>query len=351
MNCIVCFAGTCPPDEGYFNLVLYTVDMDNSRKDRRDNTISRRQVLRRMGIISAGAASGFASLRYSNAAVTDPSKVPELRGRINHSLVSWPFRRFGGKWDLDTTCRVARDSGCKSVELVGPDDWPTLAKYGLECAIAPNGTGYVKGLNNTDNHEEVIERTRRMIEAASMAPVRVHSVIAFTGFKYRKADDPSSGVISLEEGAGNTVAGLKKLIPSAERHGINIYLEHLNTRVENDDSRGHPGYQGDDIDYCSDIIRRVGSPCIKLLFDIYHVQIMNGDIISRIREYGTDLIGHIHTAGVPGRSELDDSQEIQYRPIMQSLVDIGYTGFVGHEFIPTRDPLEGIREAIAVCDV
>ncbi len=333
-----------------FPLFINTIEMGSSKINRRDNTISRRQVLRRMGIISAGAASGLASMRYSSAA--DSLKISTgLSGRINHSLVSWPFQQFGEKWDLHTTCRVARDSGCKSVELVGPEDWPTLAKYGLDCAIAPNGTGYVTGLNNLDNHELVIGRTRRVIEAASKAPVRVHSVIAFTGFKYRMSDDPASAVISPEEGAENTIAGLQKLAPVAEKHGVNIYLEHLNTRIANDDFRGHPGYQGDDIDYCADIIRRVGSPLVKLLFDIYHVQIMNGDIISRIREYGADLIGHIHTAGVPGRSELDGNQEIQYRPVMQSLVDIGYKGFVGHEFIPTHDPVEGIRDAIAVCDV
>jgi sugar phosphate isomerase/epimerase len=165
------------------------------------------------------------------------------------------------------------------------------------------------------------------------------------------SDDPSSDVIHPEEGAKNTVAGLKELALLAERHGVDIYMEHLNSRVPDDTFRGHPGYQGDDIDYCADIIRQVGSPRVKLLFDIYHVQIMNGDIISRIREYGTDLIGHIHTAGVPGRVELDSCQELQYAPIMQSLLDIGYNGYVGHEFIPTRDPLTGLREAIFVCDV
>ena len=276
-----------------------------------------------------------------------------LHGRINHSLAIWPFQEFGEKWDLDTVCRVARDIGCKSVELVDPNGWPKLAKYGLDCAIAPNGMPgepYIKGLNNLSNHEEVIGRTRKVIEAAAGAPIKVLSVIAFTGFKYRNAEDPSSGVIPLAEGKENTVAGLKKLAFLAGRSGVNIYLEHLNSKISNAKNRGHPGYQGDDIDYCADIIREVDSPYVKLLFDIYHVQIMNGNIISRIREYGTNLIGHIHTAGVPGREELDGNQEIHYAPIMKALVDIGYKGYVGHEFIPTRDPRNGIREAITICD-
>ncbi len=329
--------------------------MDNKQENGLKNRISRRQILRGMGIVSVGAAAGLAGMgNCIPAGESDSKSTAALRGNINHSLVIWPFQVFGEKWDLDTACRMARDTGCTSVELVDPDGWPTLAKYGLNCAIAPNGMPgepYVKGLNNPDYHKEVIGRSRNVIEAAVNAPVDVSSVIAFTGFKYRHAGDPSSDIIPPEEGAKNTVAGLKELALLAERHGVDIYLEHLNSRVSGDTYRGHPGYQGDDIDYCADIIRQVGSPRVKLLFDIYHVQIMNGDIISRIREYGTDLIGHIHTAGVPGRTELGGDQEIQYAPIMQSLLDIGYKGYVGHEFIPTIDPGTGLREAVDICDV
>ena len=131
-------------------------------------------------------------------------------------------------------------------------------------------------------------------------------MIAFTGYKWRDAENPKSGEIPRDEATANTVKGLKALARDAERHGVTIVLEHLNTRVTGHDFKGHPGYQGDDIDYCADIIRQVGSPRVKLLFDIYHVQIMHGDIIGRIRQYGSDLIGHVHTAGVPGRGELDD---------------------------------------------
>ena len=281
-------------------------------------------------------------------------EAAELLGNINHSVVTWPFMLFGAEWDLPTLCRHARDLGCKSVELASPDDWATLAEFGLDCAIAPNGmpgAPYEKGLNNPAYQEEVIETTRKTIEAAANAPVKVPSVIAFTGYAWKDNDDHSKGMIDPEEGAKNTVEGLKKLAAIAEPLGIEIHLEHLNSRVAEDDFRGHPNYQGDDIDYCADIIRQVGSPKVKLLFDIYHVQIMNGDLISRIREYGADLIGHIHTAGVPGRVELDDKQEKNYPAIMRALLEIGYEGYIGHEFIPTRDPVEGLREAIKVCDV
>jgi len=136
----------------------------------------------------------------------------------------------------------------------------------------------------------------------------------------------------------------------AEKRGVTVCLEHLNTRDGSHPMKGHPGYQGDDIDYVANIVRRVGSPRVKLLFDIYHVQVMNGDVLRRLEEC-KDVIGHIHTAGNPGRAELDDSQEINFPPIMRKLIEIGYKGYVGHEFIPTRDPLAGLRQAVERCDV
>lgn len=314
--------------------------------------IPRRRVLKgaiatSMGALAAGwSASGS---RAEGAAVASG-----LRGNIRHSIVSWPYQLFGDKWELPKLCRVARELGAGSVELVGPEGWGELAKHGLDCAIAPNGmpgAPFVKGLNNPAYQQEVIETTHKTIEAAAEAPVNVGAVIAFTGFAYKDVTNPAAGTIDPEAGARNTVEGLKKLAALAEKHDIEIHVEHLNSRVENDDFRGHPGYQGDHIDYCAEIIRCVGSPRVKLLFDIYHVQIMDGDLIARIKEFGTDLIGHIHTAGVPGRGEMDAKQELQYAPIMQALVDVGYKGYVGHEFIPTRDPKTGLREAIAVCDV
>ena len=278
---------------------------------------------------------------------------PAIRnGRIRQAIVAWPHMLFGEKWDLAGLCRAARDLGCSALDLLSPAEWPTLDEAGLTCAVAMNGMpnpAYLKGLNNPRYHDEVIGRTRRRIEECAQA--EIPSVIAFTGFKWRDAENPASGEIPREEATANTVKGLKALARDAERHGVTIVLEHLNSRVTGHDFKGHPGYQGDDVDDCADIIRQVGSPRVKLLFDIYHVQLMHGDIVGRIRQYGADLIGHVHTAGVPGRGELDDTQELQYAPLMRALLEVGYRGYVAHEFIPTRSAIEGLRQAISICDV
>ncbi len=324
-----------------------------------ENTIGpkmpgRRDMLRNTAALTAAMATGMlgAGARELLAAGKESALQRERRGRIKQVLVSWPYMAFGDQWNLDQLCQAAVNLGCKGIELVGPDEWPTMQEYGLVCAVAENGMPdppYAKGLNNPRYQREVMDQTKRRI--AECGEAGVPAVIAFTGYKYRNNDRPEEGVIPPDEGADNTVEGLKELARDAERHGVTIVVEHLNSRVSGDDFRGHPPYQGDDIDYCADIIRRVGSPRVKLLFDIYHVQIMNGDLIARIREYGTDLIGHIHTAGVPGRIELDQSQEINYPALMEALLEIGYEGYVGQEFIPTRDPMEGLNHAVSLCDI
>ena len=274
-----------------------------------------------------------------------------MKGNIRHSVVFWCFNIAGDMWDIDKTCEIAKSLGCESVEICGPAEFPTIKKHGLTCALAANGmpgAPFMKGLNNLAYHAQVIDATTKMIDEC--AKYGMPSVIAFTGYKWRDAEDPNSGEISLEEGADNCVAGLKKLAVHAEKMGVTICLEHLNTRDGCHPMKGHPGYQGDDIDYVANIVRRVGSPRVKLLFDIYHVQLMNGDVIRRLEE-NIDVIGHVHTAGNPGRCELDENQEINFPPILRKLVELGYKGFVGHEFIPTRDPLEGLKQAVQVCDV
>ena len=304
-------------------------------------SISRRDVLQ------SSVALGAAAL---GTQIVQAAEKP-LKGNINHSVVFWCFNVAGEKWDIDTTCAHAQALGCKSVEICGPETWPTLKKHGLTCAIAPNGmpgAPFMKGLNNLHYREQVIEVTTKMIDDCHAAGVP--SIISFTGYKWNDAEDPKSGEISLDDGAANCVAALKKLALHAEKKNVTICVEHLNSRDGSHPMKGHPGYQGDDVDYVANIIRKVGSPRVKMLFDIYHVQIMNGDVIRRI-EQCKDVIGHIHTAGNPGRGELDENQEIFYPPIMKKLVEIGYKGYVGHEFIPTRDPLAGLRQAVQLCDV
>ncbi len=297
------------------------------------NHISRRRMLQ----IAAGiGAAGAAALTVPSCA--ERTKTAATKGRINQSIVHWCFAKY---WDVEKTCQIAKQLGCKSVELVGPKDWDTLKKHGLTCAIVPNGMPdppFVKGFNNPEYQPMCIEKIREAIDASSAAGFP--SVIIFTG---------EAGDISTEDGIKNCVNGYKKIIGYAEKKKVNLCLEILNSRVDIE-MQGHPGYQGDHTDYCIEIVKQVGSPRMKLLFDIYHVQIMDGDIITRIRQY-KDYIGHYHTAGNPGRGELDDKQEINYKPIMEEIARTGYTGYVGQEFIPTRDPLEGLTEAVVLCDV
>jgi hydroxypyruvate isomerase len=306
--------------------------------------LTRRHLLR--GAVAAGAASALTGLEPHAVHGQAASK-----GRVKQSVVYWCFNAAGDKWDVEKTCQVAKDLGCRSVELVDPEHWGVLKKYGLTCAIASNGmpgAPFMKGFNNPRYHEEVIARTKKTIDAC--ADAGVPSVIAFTGYQWRDAENPASGAISREEGAANCVKGLKQIASYAEQKRVTICLEHLNTRDNTHPMKGHPGYQGDDLDYVAAFLRQVGSPRVRLLFDIYHVQIMHGDLIRRI-EQTKDIIGHVHTAGCPGRGELDDKQEINFPAVLRKLVEIGYQGYVGQEFIPTRNPLQGLAEAVRLCDV
>lgn len=314
-------------------------------KDQHDsNTLSRRNLLK---LTTSGVALGASA--FTGCVGLSSGDKGATRGRINQSVVHWCWGERG--WKEEQTAKAAKDLGCKSVELIAPEHWPMLKDHGLTCAIAPNGVEgapFMRGFNNPDYHDMVIKATTETIDACAEHGVK--SVIAFNGYKWKKAEDSTSGEISREEGKVNCVAGLKKIIGHAEKKGVNICLEHLNTRDDSHPMKGHPGYQGDKVDYVADIIRSVGSPNMKMLFDIYHVQIMDGDVIRRIEEC-KDIIGHIHTAGNPGRKELDDTQEINYPPIMRKLLDIGYKGYVGQEFIPTGDPMKGLIEAVELCDV
>jgi sugar phosphate isomerase/epimerase len=314
------------------------------------SNVNRRRVLASAaaGVVAAVSAP---TLPFPVTAARAAEGASAMKGRIRQSLVYWCFNVAGDKWDIEKMCQVAKQLGCQSIELADTDTWPTIKKHGLTCALAPNGmpgAPFMKGFNNPRYHEQVLAATTKMIDAC--ADAGFPAVIAFTGYKWRDADDPKSGEISLAEGADNCVAGLKKIAAHAEKKKVTLCLEHLNSRDGTHPMKGHPGYQGDDIDYVANIVRKVGSDRVKLLFDIYHVQIMNGDVIRRLEEC-KDVIGHIHTAGNPGRAELDDNQEINYPPIMRKLLDIGYKGFVGQEFIPTRDPLAGLEQAVKLCDV
>jgi hydroxypyruvate isomerase len=272
-------------------------------------------------------------------------------GRIKQSLAYWCLNETDWNWDIHRICRLACGLGFRSVELAPPELWPVIRKYGLEIAIAHNGMPdpvFVRGLNNLRHHEEIIARTRESIDRC--ADAGVPNVLAFTGYKWEDPFDPASGEIPLDRGAENTVRGLKELAAYASTRNVTVCLEQLNTRDDSNPMKGHPGYQGDDIDYCAEIIRQAGSPHAKLLFDVYHAAIMNGDVIRRLRCY-RNLVGHVHTAGVPGRGEIDGRQEIHYPAVMRTLLEIGYRGYVGQEFIPECEPEQSLAQAVELCDV
>ncbi|MDG3003934.1 TIM barrel protein [Paludisphaera mucosa] len=306
---------------------------DSPRDDTPDGT-SRRDLLK----VAGAAALGLAGATRTAKATT----MPLIKnGRIKQSLVHWCYEPY---WkDDDAFIQMAKDLGCTSVELAPPTMYPKLKAAGLTNAIAQIDISpdppFTKGFNNPANWDRVIAATKKSID--DCAEYGYKKVICFTGY--------AEG-ISPEQGAANCVEGFKKVVDYAGDKGVTLCLEMLNTRADDHPMKGHPGYQGDHVDYCIDIIKKVGSPHLKLLFDFYHVQIMDGDLIRRLHQL-KGLVGHIHTAGNPGRAELDEKQEIFFPPLMQALLDIGYDGWVGHEFIPTRDPLEGLKQAVTLCDV
>lgn len=259
-----------------------------------------------------------------------------LKGRIRQSVMGWCFKPMSAV-ELAKRCT---DIGLVAMEGISSKDYPAVRELGLEISLVGSHS-FKKGPFSRDNHAECISKLRSAIDLA--VEVKCPSVITFTGMR--------EAGISDEQGAKNCVDCWKEVIGYAEENGISFCLEHLNSRDDTHPMKGHPGYFGDDVDFCVDLIRKVDSPNMKLLFDVYHVQIMNGDVIRRIRQY-SDVIGHYHTAGNPGRGELDDTQEINYPPIMEAILETGYKGYVAQEFIPTwDDPVAALRHAASVCDV
>ena len=321
-------------------------NVTNNAKDQGAGAVSRR------GLLAAGAGATIAAAGLAASALagvendTEKGEASEreapsddagwkiTNGRINQSVVQWCFEPM----EVATLAKAAAAMNFKSVELVDPKHWPLLKKHGLVCAIA-SSHGFVRGLNHVEHHAECIEKLTQAIEASSAGGCP--NVITFSGMREGISD---------EEGIKNTIDGVKKVIALAEKKGVNLCLEPLNTRVDVE-MKGHPGYQCDTVEWAVEVCERVGSPRMKILFDIYHTQIMQGDVIVRIQQY-KDYIGHYHTAGVPGRGDLDDRQEINYPAIMQAIVDTGYTGYVGQEFIPKgKDKIAALRQAARLCDV
>jgi hydroxypyruvate isomerase len=258
------------------------------------------------------------------------------QGRIRQSVMGWCFNPM----PTDQLAAACHRMGMPAMEGIGREFYPKVRQLGMQISLV-GSHGFGKGPFHRENHAFCVEKLREGIDVAVKYQCR--NVITFTGMREKGIRD--------EQGARNCVDCWKQVIAYAEQKGIVLCLEHLNTRDASHPMKGHPGYFGDDVDLCVDLIRQVDSPCMKLLFDIYHVQIMHGDVIRRIRKY-RDVIAHYHTAGVPGRGELDDSQEINYPAVMRTILETGYTGFVAQEFIPTwTDQLGALRHGVQVCDV
>jgi hydroxypyruvate isomerase len=290
------------------------------------------------GLAAAGTTAALSDSASAEPMTDDPNwKI--TKGRIRQSVVGWCFKPM-------PTAELARHAaalGMKSVELVPIADWPLLKQLGLTCAIA-GSHGFVKGWNDKANWDFCTEKLTEAINAS--ADFGCPSVITFSGMRGSLPTGPEGDEI----GKRNFVEGIKRVLPLAEQKKITLALEMLNSRVDFE-MKGHPGYQCDTIEWAVDVCKRVGSERLKILFDIYHVQIMQGDVIVRLKQY-KEFIAHYHTAGNPGRNEIDDTQEIHYPGIMRAIAETGYTGYVGQEFIPTwKDPVAALRHAARVCDV
>ena len=295
------------------------------------------QITRRVALKTS--ALGLAATATTHAQLPRAELNPNFKvnkGRIRQSVMGWCFKPMPAL-ELAKHCKAI---GLEAMEGVSAQDYPAIRKLGLKISLV-GSHGFKKGPFSRANHEYCVERLKAGIDLA--VEVNCPSVITFTGMREKGTNDA--------QGERNCVELWKSVIGYAEKKKINLVLEHLNTRDDSHPMKGHPGYFGDDVDHCVEMIRKVGSPNMKLLFDVYHVQIMNGDVIRRIGQY-KNVIGHYHTAGNPGRGELDDTQEINYPAVMRAILETGYKDFVAQEFIPTwQDKAAALRHAAMVCDV
>jgi hydroxypyruvate isomerase len=296
--------------------------------------LNRRSLLKKIGGAVALTATGTLP-EFTRAAEEQPLYKAH-NGRINQSVIHWCFNQGTPMSQAELIGHGAR-MGLKSVELIAPEFWPILKKNDMVCAIAPSH-GFAKGFAQPAEHDDCIKVLRERIDDCAKAGFP--NVITFSG--YRKG-------LSDEVAMKNMVEGLKKIVGYAEQKKVTICLEMLNSRV-NVTMKGHPDYFCDDMERSVEVCRQISSERMKVLFDIYHVQIMHGDIITRIKQHHP-FIGHYHTAGNPGRNEIDDTQEINYAPIMRAIAETGYKAYVGQEFIPTRDKVASLNQAVKICDV
>jgi hydroxypyruvate isomerase len=251
------------------------------------------------------------------------------KGRLKQSAARWCYKEMS----IDDLCRNGAEMGLSAIDLVRPEEWPTLQRYNLVSSMVYSAGTIPDGWNRTENHDRLEKEMREGIERAAAA--KLPNVITFSGNRRGLSD---------EQGKENCIRGLRRVKKMAEDNGVTICLELLNSKIN------HHDYQCDHTAWGVDVMKGVDSPRVKLLYDIYHMQIMEGDIIRTIRE-NIQYIGHFHTGGVPGRHELDDTQELQWRTVAKAIADLNFQGFFAHEFEPTKDPMTSLRQAVTLCTV
>lgn len=293
------------------------------------NKISRRNILKQMavGSVAIGAANAFASFAKGNS-----ENHFQLKGNIHHSVSRWTFDYL----TLDELCVAVKEIGFSAIDLTKPQDWPTLQKHGIYASMCyTNGDNNLyKGLDNPTYHEQLIKEYLEVIPV--MAKAGYKNLICFAGQRQGMNDDT---------GMKNCMNALSKILPFAEKNGVIMVMELLNSKID------HKDYMCDHVEWGAELCKRIGSDNFKLLFDIYHMQIQEGDIIRNIRTYH-QYIAHYHTGGVPGRHEINNTQELNYPAVMKAIVETGYKGYVAQEFSPTYpNKLDSLKEAINICDV
>lgn len=261
---------------------------------------------------------------------TFSSNREKLKGNVNHSVCKWCYQM-----PLEELAEAAQEIGLKSVELLDPPDWEIVRRYDLDCAIS-NGAnlGIPNGFNEPENHEELLRQYTELIPKASEFGIK--QIICFSGNRRNMTDD---------EGMENCAVGLDPVVKLAEKHGVLIVMELLNSKVN------HKDYMCDRTPWGAALVEKVASPNFKLLYDIYHMQIMEGDVIRTIND-NHQYISHYHTGGVPGRNEINETQELYYPAIAKAIQATGYTGYISQEFIPKGpSPIESLDESVHICDV
>lgn len=288
-----------------------------------DAKTCRRDFIRMVSTVSLSASiiTGVASAEGNSSSI---------KGRIKQSVSRWCYSKI----PMPEFCAAVKSMGMVGIDLLDPNEWDIVKEHGLICTMA-NGPGSIeKGWNDQSNHKQLITNAeKRLHEVASAG---LPNMIVFSG---------NRGKIDDKEGLKNCVSGLMEILPLAEQLGVNVIMELLNSK------RDHKNYMFDHTAWGVELAKRLGSPRFKILYDIYHAQIMEGDIIQTLRD-NIQYIGHIHTGGVPGRNDIDETQELNYRRICEVLVELNYTGFLAHEFVPKNsDPLLSLKRAFEICDV